>query len=391
MYPLITNAKIGLGSLQLNEGLGLRALLDPHKKTPLNWQIPAEMNFEGLISYNTCAPLQNNFLQHELHLPGLPMTRFIRIAFYFFCLSAFNSIAADYPSKTIKLVVPVAPGGPNDIFARTLAPKLSLSLGQSVVIENIAGAGGNQATAMILRLPQDGHTLLLHGLAYAVNPSIFGTSSPYAIEDYVAVSMVGKGPLIFVAHPTLGPKSVRELIALAKDKPDALSYASGGTGTSPHLAAELFKSTSNTKMMHIPYKGTGAFMPDLLAGRVPLAFVSPLVVKPYVQSGQLLALGVTSDKRSKGWDAPTISEAGLTSYAFDAWYTILTPAKTPSEVVSRLNKVIEETLTAADVQEKWASLGVELMPGTSKEATSYVSSEYHKWVKVVKDANIKPE
>lgn len=319
------------------------------------------------------------------------MTHFFRLAFALFCLHALCASALDYPSKAIKLVVPVAAGGPNDIFARTLGPKLSASLGQSVVIENIAGAGGNQATTMILRLPPDGHALLLHGMAYAVNPSIFGSASPYAVEDYVAVSMVGKGPLILVAHPALGVKSVRELIALAKGKPDAISYASGGTGTSPHLAAELFKSISGTKMVHIPYKGTGAFMPDLLAGRVPLAFVSPLVVKPYVQSGQLLALGVTSDKRSKGWDAPTIAEAGLAGYAFDAWYAILTPAKTPTEVVNRLNKTIEEALSTPDVQEKWNSLGVELMPGTAKDATAYMTAEYHKWVKVVKDANIKPE
>ncbi len=319
------------------------------------------------------------------------MTHFLRITFSFLCLTAWNATALDYPTKTIKLVVPVAAGGPNDIFARTLGPKLSTSLGQSVVIENIAGAGGNQATTMILRLPHDGYALLLHGMAYAVNPSIFGSSSPYAVEDYVAVSMVGKGPLILVAHPSLAAKSVRELIALAKAKPDALSYASGGTGTSPHLAAELFKSISGTKIVHIPYKGTGAFMPDLLAGRVPLAFVSPLVVKPYVQSGQLLALGVTSDKRSKGWDAPTIAEAGLVGYVFDAWYAILTPTKTPAEVVTRLNKAIEEALSAPDVQEKWSNLGIDLMPGTSKDATSYMTSEYHKWVKVVKDANIKPE
>ena len=319
------------------------------------------------------------------------MTTLIRIALSAWCLLALNATALDYPSKAIRLIVPVAAGGPNDIFARALGPKLSASLGQPVVIENIAGAGGNQATSMILRLPHDGHTLLLHGLAYAVNPSIFGSSSPYAIEDYVAVSMVGKGPLILVAHPSLGVKSVSELISLAKGKPEAVSYASGGTGTSPHLAAELFKSISASSMVHIPYKGTAAFMPDLLAGRVPVAFVSPLVVKPYVQAGQLLALGVTSDKRSKGWETPTMAQAGLSGYAFDAWYTLLTPANTPTDIVNRLNKVVEEALSTPDVLDKWSSLGVELMPGSAKEATAYVNAEYHKWVKVVKDANIKPE
>ena len=315
---------------------------------------------------------------------GLSIINIIRLVFSLLCLSALHAAPIDFPSKTIKLIVPVAAGGPNDIFARALAPKLSASLGQPVVIENISGSGGNQATSMVMRMPQDGHTLLLHGLAYAVNPSIFGSASPYAVEDYVAVSMIGKGPLILVANPSLNVKSVRELIALAKSKPDLLSYASGGTGTSPHLAAELFN------IVHIPYKGTSAFMPDLLAGRVPLAFVSPLVVKPYVLSGQLLALGVTSEKQSKGWDTPTIS-GGLSGYAFDAWYALLVPAKTPTDIVNHLNKVIAESLSAPEIQEKWSSLGVELMPGTAKEATAYINGEFHKWSKVVKDANIKPE
>ena len=319
------------------------------------------------------------------------MTKFFRIALLFLCFSAMRAPALDYPTKAIKLVVPVAPGGPNDIFARTLGPKLSSSLDKSIVIDNIPGSGGNQATTMILRLPQDGYTLLMHSMSYAVNPSIYGNASPYAIGDYVAVSIVGKGPLILVTHPSLGAKSVRELIDLAKSKPEALSYASGGTGSTPHLAAELFKITSGTKIVHIPYKGTGAFMPDLLAGRVPMAFVSPLVVKPYVLSGQLLALGVTSDKRTKGWDVPSIAEAGLAGYSFDAWFAIFAPAKTPLEVINKLNKVIEEALSTPEVQEKWSSLGVELMPGTAKEATSYMTSEYHKWSKVVKEANIKSE
>ena len=319
------------------------------------------------------------------------MNKFMRITLLLLYFNALSVSAFDYPTKTIKLVVPVAPGGPNDIFARTLGPKLSSNLGQSVVIDNIPGAGGNQATTMILRLPQDGYTLLMHSMSYAVNPSIYGNASPYAIGDYAAVSIVGKGPLILVVHPSLGAKSVRDLIALAKAKPEALSYASGGTGSTPHLAAELFKITSGTKITHIPYKGTGAFMPDLLAGRVPIAFVSPLVVKPYVQSGQLLALGVTSDKRTKGWDAPSIAEAGLPGYAFDAWFAIFAPVKTPVDVINKLNKVIEEVLSTPEVQEKWLSLGVELMPGTAKEATSYMTSEHHKWSKVVKEANIKPE
>ena len=307
------------------------------------------------------------------------------------CTLSMAALANDYPSRPIKMVVPVTPGGPNDIFARALGPRMAASLGQQIVVENQAGAGGNLATAAILRQPHDGYTLLLHGMTYAVNPSIYGASSPYAVKDYTTVSVIGKGPLVLVVHPSLGVKSVAELLALVKTRPAGIEYASGGTGTSPHLAAELFKNVSGANLLHIPYKGTSAFMPDLLAGRVPVAFVSPLVVKPYIQAGQLVGLGVTSARRSKGWDLPTIAESGLAGYDFDAWYAILTPAGTPAPVVTRLNAVIGEAMAAPEVVEKWNSLGMELVRATPAEAAAYVDAEAAKWAKVVKDANIKAE
>lgn len=304
---------------------------------------------------------------------------------------AFAAAATDFPVRQVRIVIPVTPGGPNDIFARTLAPKIGTGLGQQVLIENIPGAGGNLATASVLRQPPDGHNLILHGMTYAVNPSIFGAASPYKVGDYTAVSIVAKGPLVLVVHPSLGVKNVRELIAYVKAKPAGVDYASGGPGTSPHLAAELFKLSSGANLQHIPYKGTSAFMPDLLAGRVPVAFVSPLVVKPYLESGQLVGLGVTGAKRSKGWNLPTIAEAGVAGYDFEAWYAIMTPAGTPPDVVAKLNKVIDDAVNTPEAQEKWQSLGVEVMRGTPQEASAYVMSEYAKWAKVVKEANIKAE
>lgn len=302
-----------------------------------------------------------------------------------------SAAATEYPVRQVRLVVPVAPGGPNDTFARTLAPRLGTGLGQQVIIENIPGAGGNLATASVLRQPHDGHNLVLHGMTYAVNPSIFGAASAYKIGDYTAVSIVAKGPLVLVVHPSLGVKSVKELIAYLKNKPTGVDYASGGPGTSPQLAAELFKLAAGVNMQHIPYKGTGAFMPDLLAGRVPVAFVSPLVIKPAIESGQLIGLGVTGAKRSQGWDLPTIAEAGVPGFDFEAWYAILTPTATPPDVVAKLNKIVDDAVNTPEAQEKWKSLGVEVMRGTPQEAQAYVMSEYAKWAKVVKAANIKAD
>ncbi len=303
----------------------------------------------------------------------------------------FAAAATEYPVRQVRLVVPVTPGGPNDIFARALGPKLGAALGQQVLIENIPGAGGNVATASVLRQPHDGHSLILQGMTYAVNPSIFGAASPYKISDYVPVSIVAKGPLVMVVHPSLGVKNVKELIAFIKTKPTGIDFASGGPGTSPHLAAELFKLQTGANMQHIPYKGTSAFMPDLLAGRVPVAFVSPLVVKKYIEAGQLVGLGVTSAKRAKGWDLPTVAEAGLPGYDFEAWYAIMTPAATPPDVVARLNKMIDDGLSAPETQSRWEDLGVEVMHASPAEAAAYVQSEFVKWAKVVKEANIKAE
>lgn len=308
-----------------------------------------------------------------------------------FAAMVSSAVATDFPVRQVRLVVPVAAGGPNDTFARTLAPRLGVGLGQQLVIENIPGAGGNLATASVLRQPHDGHNLVLHGMTYAVNPSIFGAASSYKIGDYTAVSIVAKGPLVLVVHPSLGVKSVKELIAYLKSKPNGVDYASGGPGTSPHLAAELFKLAAGANMQHIPYKGTGAFMPDLLAGRVPVAFVSPLVIKPSIESGQLIGLGVTSAQRSKGWDLPTIAEAGVPGFDFEAWYAIMTPAATPADVVLKLNKIVDDAVNTPEAQEKWQSLGVEVMRGTPQEAQAYVMSEYAKWARVVKAANIKAD
>jgi tripartite-type tricarboxylate transporter receptor subunit TctC len=288
-------------------------------------------------------------------------------------------------------MVPYPAGGPNDVLARMVGGKLGEGWGQQAVIENRPGAGGNLALELASRAAPDGYTMVLPAMAYAVNPMIY-SKVPYTFAQFTPVTIVAKGPLVLVVTPSVGINSVKDLIAVAKAKPGQLQYASGGNGSSLHLAGELFKYTAGVDILHIPYKGTNDFIPDLLSGRVPISFSSPLVMQAHVKAGRLKALGMTSLKRASGWtDVPTISEAGLKGYEMDAWYAILVPAGTPPPVVAQLNKDIAQALHAADVQEKLSGLGMESVASSPAEAAKYIAAEQQKWSKVVKAANIRAD
>ena len=278
------------------------------------------------------------------------------------------AFASDYPSRPITLVVPYPPGGPNDVIARTLGPEMSKVLGQQMIIENRPGAGGNTATGYAAKAPADGYTVLLPGIPFAVNPYIF-EKVPYAVTDFKPISIVAQGPLVLVAHPSLGLKSVTDLIAAAKAKPGSIAYASGGIGTSLHLAGEFFKRSAGVDLLHIPYKGTGELMTDLLAGRTPVAFISPLVVRQHVETGRLVALGVTSLKPMRGMEQiPTIAQAGVPGFEAYGWYGLLVPAATPSDVVEKLNAASAQALKSSAVQEKLFSLGMDIIHTNPAEA-----------------------
>ena len=300
--------------------------------------------------------------------------------------------AADvFPSHPVRLIVPYPAGGPNDVLARMVGGKLGETWGQQVVIDNRAGAGGNLAVEVASRATPDGYTLILPAMAYAVNPSLY-TKVPYTFDQFTPVTIVAKGPLVLVVTPGAGINSVKDLIATARAKPGQLQYASGGNGSSLHLAGELFKYMAGVDILHSPYKGTNDFIPDLLSGRVPIAFASPLIMISHVKAGRLRALGVTSAKRSAGWsDIPTIAEAGLKGYEMDAWYTILVPAGTPQPIVAQLNKSIAQALRASDVQEKLAGLGMEAVGNSQQDAAKYIAAEAAKWNKVAKAANIRAD
>lgn len=298
--------------------------------------------------------------------------------------------ATDYPTRPVTMVVPYPPGGPNDVIARTLAPEMAQVLGRPMVIENRPGAGGNTATGYVAKAPADGYTVLLPGIPFAVNPFIFD-KVPYAVADFRPIAVVAHGPLVLVAHPSLGVKSVAELIAAAKAKPGGIAYATGGTGTSLHLAGELFKRSAGVDLLHIPYKGTGELMADLLAGRTSVAFVSPLIVRQHVEGGRLVALGVTSLKPLRGMEqVPTIAQAGgLPGFEVYGWYGLLVPAGTPNDIVEKLSAASAQALKSKAVQEKLFSLGLDIIQTTPAEADAYIKAEMAKWGKLIKEANIK--
>jgi tripartite-type tricarboxylate transporter receptor subunit TctC len=302
-----------------------------------------------------------------------------------------QAAAADYPQRNVHLIVPYPAGGPNDVIARLLGQKLGEIWGQQVVIENRPGGSGNIAVEAVARAQPDGHTIVLPAMAYAVNPALFSKVG-YKFDDFAAVSIVTKGPVVLVVSPSLGVNSVQELIALAKQKPGALNYGSGGNGSSLHLAAEVFKQQAGVDIQHIPYKGTNDLIADLLSGRVPISFISPLVAKQLVNEGKLRALGVSSAKRSASWpETPAIAEAGVPGYEVEAWYAIVVPKATPKDIVEKLSRSIAEAVKSPEVAEKFATLGNEAVGSTPAEADRYIRAEAERWEKVLRAANVKAE
>ena len=306
-------------------------------------------------------------------------------------LAPFGLAFASYPERPLRLVVGYPAGGPNDLLARMIGQKITEAWGKQTIIENRPGAGGNIAVEAAARSAPDGYTAVLPGMGYAVNPALYETV-PYQFKDLTPVAIVATGPLMLVVHPSFPADSVSELIALAKAKPGELNYASGGNGSSLHLAAELFKLEAGVNIVHVPYKGTNSLIPDLLSGRVPIAFLSPLNASEYVKDGRLRALAVTSRTRAPRWpDTPTVAESGVPNYAMEGWYAVLVPAATPDSVVRTLNTSLVQALKSPEVKDRLETLGIQPVGGTPEEAASFIDGEARKWEKVVKNANIKAD
>ncbi|MCE2949031.1 MAG: Bug family tripartite tricarboxylate transporter substrate binding protein [bacterium] len=299
--------------------------------------------------------------------------------------------AQAWPVKPVRMVVPFPPAGGTDVIARIIAPRLGEALGQQVVIDNRAGANGNVGTELVARASADGYTVLLNGGGtLAVNPSLYSRLPYDSLRDFAPVSLVALQPSVLVVHPSVPARSVAELIALARRQPGQLNYASSGSGSLAHLSAEVFKTMARVDMVHVPYKGAGPSLADLLAGQVHLIFASSPSVMPHVQNGRLRALGVTTARRVRATpDVPTIAEAGVPGFELTGWYGLLAPAGTPAPVVGRLNAELVKTLGLADVQEKLVGQGLEVATSTPREFADFLKSEIAKYARVVREAGVK--
>lgn len=298
----------------------------------------------------------------------------------------------NYPVRPVRLIVPSSPGGGTDITARIIAPKLGEYLGQQVVVENRPGAGTMIGGEAVARAAPDGYTLLMGISTLAINPAMYKRVPYDALRDFAPISQVVALPNMLVTHPSLPVKSVRELIAFAKARPGQINFASAGVGTNPHLAMELFLSMTDLKMVHVPYKGSGQGVIDLLAGHVTVMMPSILTALNYVKNKRLRALGVTSAKRAAGVpDIPTIAEAGVPGYEAVQWFGVLAPAATPRDIIMRLHKEIVRTVQAPDIKPKLINDGADPVGSSPEEFAAFIRSETNKWAKVAKSIGIKPE
>ena len=314
-------------------------------------------------------------------------------ALCFAMLVALDAGAQAYPSKPVKMVVGFSPGGGTDILARIVAQKLSETWGQSVVVDNRPGASATIGASVVAKAAPDGYTLSMGQLTpNAIAPALMADLPYNATRDFIPIVLVGTSPNILVINPSLPAKSVAELVALAKSKPGRLSYASSGAGSLQHLAAELFKSRAGVDIIHVPFKGSGQAVIDLISGTVDMNFDSIPAVIQHVKSGKLRAIAVTAAKRASGLpEIPTIAESGYPDYDLTTWWGLFAPAGTPPEIVAKIHRDTLAVLQNAEVRERFAGLSVDPGGGSSREFSDYVQREIAKYEGLVKQLNIKAE
>ena len=303
-----------------------------------------------------------------------------------------DAAAQGFPSRSVKIVVPATPGGGIDLIARSLAEKLTVSLAQPVVVENKPGASNNLGTDFVAKSPPDGYTLVIIASSHATNKHMFKVLPYDPVKDFEPVVYTHVIPLLLAVHPSVGAKNVQELIVWIRANPDKAIYASSGPGSSLHMAAELFMNMSKTKMQHVPYKGSSAAHPDLLAGRTAMIFDTITAIAPHVKSGAVRGIAVTTLKRSSAMpELPTIAESGLPGYDASTWGGILAPAGTPRDAVTRLNTAINAALKMDDVRARLMSGGIEIQGGTPEQFGAVIRNEIDKWGRIVREAGLQPE
>ncbi len=306
-------------------------------------------------------------------------------------LIAVQALAQGYPSRPVKLLVGVPPGGPTDTVARAIAPELGEALGQPIVVENRPGASGVIATDAVAKAQPDGHTLAFIYITHATNPSLIAKLPYDTLRDFAPVSLVGRQSMVLLANPAFAANSVQELVAAAKAAPGRIDYGASDAGSAPHLAAELFKMMAGVDLTPIYYKGTAPALTDLLAGQIPVMFVSNISALPHVKSAKLKALGVTGAQRTPlAPDIPTIAESGLAGYEAYGWYGIAAPARTPGAVIARLQAEVARIAQSPAMKARLAAQGLELVGNSPAEVQAFIRAEIDKWRAVLKAAGIKP-
>jgi tripartite-type tricarboxylate transporter receptor subunit TctC len=309
-----------------------------------------------------------------------------------FMAGAVHAQPAGYPSKSIRFILPFPPGGGTDTLARIVGQKLGETVGQTVVMDNRPGAGANIGAEIAAHAAPDGHTLLMGNVAHAVNMTLYSKPGYDLAADFAPITLLASTPNILVVNPSVAAKSVQELIVLAKAKPGQLNYASSGSGSSAHLASELFKNLAGVNLVHIPYKGGGPAVISLVAGEAAIGFATMPSVLPQVKAGKLRALAVTTIKRSPAMpELPTVAESGVPGYDANTWYGVLAPRSTSGAVVIRLHDEFVKIMNSADVRERISVHGYEPETNTPQEFAVYIKAEIAKWGKVVRTAGIRAD
>jgi tripartite-type tricarboxylate transporter receptor subunit TctC len=302
-------------------------------------------------------------------------------------LLAATAAAQSYPSRPVHVVIPLSPGGTTDVPGRMIAQKLSETLGQQFFVENKAGAGGMIGSDFVAKSKPDGYTLLLTASPFVITPHVYKNMPYNALADFAPVIRIATGPYVLVVHPSLGVKTVKELIARAKKEPGKIDFASSGNGSAQHLVTELFMYTAGIKLNHVPYKGSGPAQQDLMSGIVKVSFVGTPIAIPHMKSGRLLALGVSTATRSPEMpEVPTIAEAGVPGYEATVWIGMLAPAGTPREIVARLNGEIAKLVRTEEMKKLLVPTGMEPNPDTPEQFGAYLKGDYDKWGKVVRES-----
>jgi len=302
-----------------------------------------------------------------------------------------GAFADDYPNRPVRLIIPFPPGGSNDVVGRLVAQQLSTKLGQQAYVDNRAGAGGTIGTEACATAAPDGYTICVISIAHAVNPALYSLKYD-PIKSFTPISIFATGPNVLVVNPSSPIRSVKDLLALAKQKPGELNYASAGVGSFQHLGAELFKLQAQVNIVHVPYKGGGPAMQDVIAGHVKIMFSSLVQTTPFIKSGQLIALGTGGAKRSPVLpDVPTIAEAGVPGYVADNWWGLAAPAGLPQPIIDKLYTATQEALKAPELQAQFEREGAATVQMSTAEFGEYIKTEIAKWGRVVKEAGIKAE